>query len=150
MAESNPFTALRSMFRTIPCLSAGCNCWFCNNGGLTKHMRARHLVAPQWQPARPDLSTPLLDDIPPPGDADAPLGGDAFVEDGEGFEWEHHPLLCGTLLLSILMEALSHGCSQRHHATKPVNFFHRVLHRRHLQSSLQMIGCHIAIMWILS
>ena len=138
------------MFRTIPCPSPGCNRWFCNNGGLTKHMRARHLVAPQRQPARADLSAPLLDDIPPPGDSDAPLGGDASVEDGEGFEWEHHPLLCGTLSLSILTEALSRGYSQRHHAMNPVNFFHRVLHRRHLQSSLQMIGRRIAIVWISS
>src|ERR1700677_4503131 len=31
-----------SLFRNIPCRSPGCNRWFCNNAGLTKHMRAKH------------------------------------------------------------------------------------------------------------
>jgi hypothetical protein len=67
------------------------------------------LIAPQQQPVRLDLTPWLLDDIPPLEDFGAPVGGDVPVEeDGEGFEWEHHPLLCGTFLLSVYsIEALS-------------------------------------------
>jgi hypothetical protein len=110
MAEPhNCFAPLPAIFPTIPCLSPGCNRWFRNNSGLTKHTRARHLIAPQQQPVRPDLAPWLLDDIPPLEDFGAPVGGDVPVEeDGEGFEWEHHPLLCGTFLLSVYsIEALS-------------------------------------------
>ena len=96
----NPFAPSPSIFGTIPCPSPGCNRWFRNNGGLTKHRRARHQIAPQQQPEPPNLAPWLSDDIPP-GDFDAPAGGDTPVDDGEGFEWEHHPLLCGTLSLSI-------------------------------------------------
>jgi hypothetical protein len=112
MAEPhNRFAPLPAIFPTIPCLSLGCNRWFRNNSGLTKHTRARHLIAPQQQPVCLDLAPWLLDNIPPLEDFGAPVGGDVPVEeDGEGFEWEHHPLLCGTFLLSVYsIEALS-GC----------------------------------------
>src|ERR1700761_1107854 len=93
----------------IPCLSPGCNRWCRNNGGRTKHMRARHLIAPQPQPERPGLAPWLLDDTPPPEDFDAPPGGDMPIEEVvNGSEWEHHPLLCGTFSLF-----LSEACTQR-------------------------------------
>jgi hypothetical protein len=153
MAEQNNlFAPSPTIFSTIPCPSPGCNRWFRNNGGLTKHTRARHLIAPQPQPERPDLAPWLFDDVPLPEDFDAPPGeGVPVKEDGEGFEWEHHPILCGTFSLSIFSTETLSGCfSQRRHATKSGNIFHAVLHRRHLQSGLQTIGRHITIVWILS
>jgi hypothetical protein len=78
---------------------------------VSPNTRARHLIAPQQQPVCLDLAPWLLDNIPPLEDFGASVGGDVPVEeDGEGFEWEHHPLLCGTFLLSVYsIEALS-GC----------------------------------------
>lgn len=101
MAERRLFTAPISLSRTIPCRSPGCNRWFCNNAGLTQHMRAKHLIAPIRQPERPN-PWPLVDPNAPPEEHDAPMGEDVPVEEvGEGSEWEYHPLLCGMFLLSI-------------------------------------------------
>ena len=97
----NLFVAPASIFRTIPCPLPGCNRWFCNNAGLTQHTRAKHLIPPLRQPERPVLAPWPLDDEPnPPSEnVDALMDGDMPSEaNGLGFEWEHHPLLCGTFL----------------------------------------------------
>ncbi|KAH8977117.1 hypothetical protein EDB86DRAFT_3068012 [Lactarius hatsudake] len=90
----------------IPCRSPGCSRWFCNNAGLTKHMRSKHRIPPLQ--ARPiptpwpieDLDPqpinnpqPIDNDWPnsPPPDFNIPNGGVS-----EGPEWEFHPYLCAT------------------------------------------------------
>ncbi len=78
----------------IPCQSPGCNRWFCNNAGLTKHMRTKHLIPPLQ--GRPILAPPLFDDAPdpPPPDFDAPMNGDVDDEEDEGGpKWEYHATL---------------------------------------------------------
>ncbi|KAF8269034.1 hypothetical protein EI94DRAFT_1829142, partial [Lactarius quietus] len=94
----NPFVPAPSDFiHSIPCQSPGCQHWFYNNSTLTKHMQAKHLIPTLPWPEHLNLAPWLFDDIPPAEDFDAPLGGDVPVEEnGEGFEWEHHPLLCVT------------------------------------------------------
>ncbi|KAI9432304.1 hypothetical protein BJY52DRAFT_1132806 [Lactarius psammicola] len=84
--------------RKIPCRSPGCNRWFVNNAGLTKHMRTKHMVQ-----ERPIIVPPsrLLADAPdsPPPDFDAhwQMNGDLDDEGGEdGPEWEYHGTLCAT------------------------------------------------------
>lgn len=141
-----------STLHTIPCPSPGCDRWFCNRGGLTKHMRARHRIAPLRQPERPNPAPRSLDDGLAQEDFDVPLGEDVPVtEVVDRSEWEHHPLLCGTVLLSIFSTEALKGClSQQRHVTKPGNIFHGTRCRHHLQSSLQMIGRRIMIARILN
>ncbi|KAF8258727.1 hypothetical protein EI94DRAFT_1774111 [Lactarius quietus] len=94
----NPFTpAPPDFICSIPCWSPGCQHWFYNNSGLTKHMQAKHSIPTLPWPEHPNFAPWLFDNIPPAEDFDAPLGGDLPVkENGEGFEWEHHALLCTT------------------------------------------------------
>jgi hypothetical protein len=89
--------AASPLFPKIPCRSPACNRWFCNNAGLTQHMRAKHpFTQPQERPNPPPW--PLEEVVPPPEDFDIPMDVDAD-DQGEGSvimpEWEHHPLLCG-------------------------------------------------------
>ncbi|KAH9019352.1 hypothetical protein EDB85DRAFT_1873220 [Lactarius pseudohatsudake] len=87
--------------RKIPCRSPGCNRWFRNNAGLTKHMRTKHLVPPLSRQERPIPAPQLFDDAPdvPPPDFDPTMDRNVDEEedgDGEGPEWEYHPALCAT------------------------------------------------------
>ena len=88
-----PNNAASSQVRKIPCRSPGCNRWFCNNAGLTKHMRTKHAFV---QPHERPIPHPSweLNDFP---DFDGALDEGHAPEDGQGElrEWEHHPLLCG-------------------------------------------------------
>ena len=86
---------MSSLVCNIPCRSPGCNRWFCNNAGLTKHMRAKHSFV---QPHERPIPHPWeLNDIPVPHSEDFEgTMGEGQVIDGqdEGREWEHHLFLC--------------------------------------------------------
>jgi hypothetical protein len=104
--EVNPPTSLS--LRKIPCRSPGCNRWFCNNAGLTKHMRTKHLVPPLPVQECPILAPQLFDDAPnpPAPDLDAPMDGG--MDEGGGQEcpeWDYHATLRGTF--SLLTQQLT-------------------------------------------
>lgn len=90
-----------SLFRNIPCRSPGCNRWFCNNAGLTKHMRAKHSFVRLQE--RPIPHPWELNDFPNPHpeDVDGTTDEGHALEEGEVElrEWEHHSLLCGVYYL---------------------------------------------------
>ncbi|KAI9441589.1 hypothetical protein H4582DRAFT_2110402 [Lactarius indigo] len=94
----------------IPCRSPGCGRWFCNNTGLTKHMRSKHRIPPlqahpiptPW-PLAADNSDPqpiddpqFIDDWPNSPPPDPPPADGGVHEEEEGPEWEFHPSLCAT------------------------------------------------------
>jgi hypothetical protein len=90
-----------TLYRKIPCRAPGCNRWFCNNAGLTKHMRAKHSFSqPREHREPPDWQVDEVPD-PPPEDLNAPADGAAPVpeERARGSEWEYHTHLCGEFSL---------------------------------------------------
>ena len=101
-----------SRIRNIPCRSPGCDRWFCNNAGLTNHMRAKHSsVQPQQRPIPPPW---VANDAPdPPEGFDAMMDEDhAPVErERELREWEHHTLLCGVFCFHFYLLNQHAHCS---------------------------------------
>ena len=96
-----------SLYRKIPCRAPGCNRWFCNNAGLTKHMRTKHSFTqpqehrepPNWQVD--EVPDPPLEDLNPPEDLNALVNLVAPVpeERVQQSEWEYHTHLCGEFSL---------------------------------------------------
>lgn len=92
---------LSSLYCKIPCHTPGCNRWFCNNAGLTKHMQTKHSFAqlrehqepPNWQVE--EVPNPPPDGFNAPADVAVPVPEERVWRS----EWEYHTHLCGEFSL---------------------------------------------------
>jgi Zinc finger, C2H2 type len=120
--------ARNQKFLRLPCKFYGCNRHFRNQSGLTKHIRTAHAHSAPERPVRnPSPSPPSeLPDDRPSSPAHAPSdedGANQGVSDGDGdgdnnrpeldghsdrsdksgFHKVYHPLINGTLFLSLFL-----------------------------------------------